>query len=129
MISEEGSWSCIITLNREYEMHGNLSTPTRTRFGPVITEKALLKIWIRRAQAAILSPHRDDSDFHAMGPEEIRQALDNDTQSLEFSKNTIEIEVHDPELVPLTFVDLPGKSSIPLCIKREAHHIHRVNSV
>ncbi|KAK7030461.1 hypothetical protein VNI00_014046 [Paramarasmius palmivorus] len=106
---EDGTWSSIIHLVRtECDARETALSTTRTQFGPEITDKNDLELWIRRAQAAILSPHRKETDFYGMSAEVITHVLKEDFRTVSFSKDTIEVEVRDPELVPLTFVDLPG---------------------
>ncbi|ESK90668.1 hypothetical protein Moror_4132 [Moniliophthora roreri MCA 2997] len=107
--NEELSWSSTVFLVRtEYDILGAARSTTRKQFGPIITDKGSLELWIRRAQAAILSPHRHETDFYDKSAEVIRHVLKEDLQVLSFSKDIVEVEVRDPELVPLTFVDLPG---------------------
>ncbi|KAK7030462.1 hypothetical protein VNI00_014047 [Paramarasmius palmivorus] len=100
MIPEGTEWSC--TINLKTTVGGLTSTQ---RFGPaLITDKNDVELWITRAQAAILSPERK-AEFKKMGAEELRRIMREDDR---FSKDVIEIEVRDPSLPPLTFVDLPG---------------------
>uniref|UniRef100_A0A0W0FIH9 Uncharacterized protein n=1 Tax=Moniliophthora roreri TaxID=221103 RepID=A0A0W0FIH9_MONRR len=100
------TWSCTINL----KVGANAGRPTSSqRFGPQrITDRGSVDLWIRRAQTAILSPHRSPAEFEDMSTDELRRILKEDNQTLSFSKDLIEIEVRDPKLPPLTFVDLPG---------------------
>ncbi|PPQ85696.1 hypothetical protein CVT25_002730 [Psilocybe cyanescens] len=109
MSSEANTWSCTIKLWRAFDRDGNnLAIPTTESFGPVIEDKSQVEIWIRRAQAAILSPHRPSSDFSSMTANELRN--NSDTEILPFSKNVVQIRVKDPNATDLTFVDLPDPS-------------------
>ncbi|ESK90666.1 hypothetical protein Moror_4130 [Moniliophthora roreri MCA 2997] len=105
------TWSCTIKLKTGANAGGTISSK---RFGPVrITDKEDVELWIRRAQTAILNLHRSSSDFEKMSAEDLRRVADDDKKQdnprmLAFSKDLIEVEIRDPELPPLTFVDLPG---------------------
>ncbi|KAH9475551.1 Interferon-induced GTP-binding protein Mx [Psilocybe cubensis] len=107
MSSDASSWSCTLSLSREFDKEGNrLSMPRIEPFGPVIEDKALLELWIRRAQSANLSPHRPMSDFYSMTEIELKN--NDDPEILPFSKNAIHIRLKDPNATDLTFVDMPG---------------------
>ncbi|KAJ2932036.1 hypothetical protein H1R20_g5061, partial [Candolleomyces eurysporus] len=64
-----------------------------------------VEIWLKRAQAAILSPNTKPEEFHAKTSDDIK-ALH--ASMLPFSLNTIELLVRDPDGTDLCFVDLPG---------------------
>jgi hypothetical protein len=86
-----------------------LTTPERVPFGPSITDKETVELWLRRAQASILCPHIDDhTEFYSKTLEELKNLMQ-DQNILPFSKNAIQIEVRDPALTDLSFIDLPGK--------------------
>ncbi|KAI3609262.1 hypothetical protein WG66_010616, partial [Moniliophthora roreri] len=108
---DSDTWSCTIKLKTGANAGGTISSK---RFGPVrITDKEDVELWIRRAQTAILNLHRSSSDFEKMSAEDLRRVADDDKKQdnprmLAFSKDLIEVEIRDPELPPLTFVDLPG---------------------
>ncbi|PBK68045.1 hypothetical protein ARMSODRAFT_292786 [Armillaria solidipes] len=109
MLSSSSTWSCTIYLNIKYGTDGSeLAIPDKFRFGPVITDKDAVEIWIRRAQAAILGRHRTKEDFSNMTAEELRSLATTDSQMLPFSKNIVQVELRDPQLTDLSFVDLPG---------------------
>lgn len=113
MSSDAIAWSCTLSLSREFDKEGNcLAIPTIEPFGSVIKDKSLLELWIRRAQAANLSPHRPMSDFYTMTDSELKSNAD--PEILPFSKNAVHIRLKDPNATDLTFVDMPGKfTSIP----------------
>ena len=116
MSSNAETWSCQITLRCLIDAKGQtFPTPERTLFGPPITDKQSVELWLRRAQAAILSPHVDHDDFYSKTLAELQEAMKSDQDVLPFSKNVIEVEVKDPELTDLSFIDLPGEThtSIP----------------
>jgi vacuolar protein sorting-associated protein 1 len=108
-------WSCKISLRRDSSADGS---PTACRpFGPPLTidQKPQVELWLRRAQAAILSPHRHPEEFHQMGRDEIARRYDIDTMMKKFSRDLIVMEIVDPEGGGcLSFVDLPGKESFLL---------------
>ena len=110
MSSNTETWSCQITLRYSIDRNGQAlpTGPERAVFGPPIPDKHSVELWLRRAQAAILSPHIDHTDFYSKTLEEL-QAMRNDPDVLLFSKNVIEVEVKDPELTDLSFIDLPGE--------------------
>ena len=94
------SWYC--TINLKITANGVTSSQ---RFGPErITEKEEVELWLTRAQAAILSPDRQ-MEFRDSDAEALRRIMKDDDR---FSNNVIEVEVRDPDLPPLTFIDLPG---------------------
>ncbi|KAK0501905.1 P-loop containing nucleoside triphosphate hydrolase protein [Armillaria luteobubalina] len=111
MLSSSPTWSCTIYLNVKYGIDGSeLAIPNRIRFGPLITNKDVVELWIRRAQAAILGYHRRaKEDFSNMTMEELRNLVTTDSEMmLPFSKNIVQVELRDPLLTDLSFVDLPG---------------------
>jgi len=99
----------MIEIRYEYNSAGETQTHILESFGPVIENKSHVELWIRRAQAAVLSPHRPRSDFLAMSESEIRENARTDTYILPFSKNVVQVSVKDPAATDLSFVDLPGK--------------------
>lgn len=111
MSSDVSSWSCSIEISYEYNADG---TPLGSRsigaFGPaLIGNKDAVELWIRRAQAAILSPHRSPSFFVNLTDAELRNNAKTDPDILSFSKNAVHVNVQDPEATDLSFVDLPGE--------------------
>ncbi|KAJ2920639.1 hypothetical protein H1R20_g16455, partial [Candolleomyces eurysporus] len=64
-----------------------------------------VEIWLKRAQAAILSPDTKPEEFHAKTSDDIKALR---ASMLPFSLNTIELLVRDPDGTDLCFVDLPG---------------------
>jgi hypothetical protein len=74
-----------------------------------MTDKDSMDIWLRRAQAAILSPHLPYQSFFSKSLEDLRSAMRTDTRMLKFSKNTICLDIMDPDATVLSFVDLPGE--------------------
>lgn len=70
-------------------------------FGDEITDPSEVELRIRRAQLAILNPSRMPEDFLCdthEGPSE-----------LTFSRDLITVEISGPNVVDLSFYDLPGE--------------------
>ena len=111
MSSSVSKWSCNISLRNEYDAQGNKhKAPLTKPFGSTITNKGEVEIWLRRAQAAILSPHRAPEYWYQLGRDEIQQFTRTDTDMLEFSRNVVVVLLEDPDATDLSFVDLPGAS-------------------
>jgi hypothetical protein len=118
MSSNADGWSCQITLRYSVDANGlNLTTPDRVSFGPLIIDKGSVELWLRRAQASILSPHMDRTEFYTKTLEELQDIMRTDQNVLPFSKNVIQVEVKDPELTELSFIDLPGKTRLHFAIR------------
>ncbi|KIY47098.1 hypothetical protein FISHEDRAFT_75009 [Fistulina hepatica ATCC 64428] len=107
MSSGGESWSCQISLRYDHDSKGVVLPEPRTEeFGPRLTSREDVELWLRRAQAAILSPHRSKEYFYNKETVDIRPGLD--SQRLSFSKNVVVVHLEDPSFTDLSFVDLPG---------------------
>ncbi|KIY48903.1 hypothetical protein FISHEDRAFT_58621 [Fistulina hepatica ATCC 64428] len=107
MSSGGESWSCQISLRYDHDSEGiALLEPRTEEFGPRLTTQADVELWLRRAQAAILSPHWSKEYFYNKEAIDIRPGLD--SQRLPFSKNAVVMHLQDPSFTDLSFVDLPG---------------------
>ena len=112
MSSNATSWSCQLFIRKRFNQQGvRVDGASNLPFGGVITDKKQVELWIRRAQAAVLSPHREHSDFVAMTEIELKATMKTDEKTLQFSKNVVVVKVKDPDATDLHFVDLPGLSS------------------
>ncbi|KAJ2932018.1 hypothetical protein H1R20_g5059, partial [Candolleomyces eurysporus] len=100
-----GTWSCTITLRFQYDDKGKPLKSGKEVSFPTIYNPKDVELWLRRAQAAILTPRADPQDFHNKSREELKglQAV-----MIPFSWNKVEVLVRDPEGADLSFVDLPG---------------------
>ncbi|KAF7305465.1 hypothetical protein HMN09_00799200 [Mycena chlorophos] len=98
------SWSCKISLRLDHNTDG--TEPLTVPFGGTITNRNEVELWLRRAQAAILSPHLAHDVFYTKTRAELADM--DDDQRLKFSHNSIVVEVNDPHLTDLSFIDLPG---------------------
>lgn len=81
-------------------------------FGPPIYNKAEVEDRIRRAQLAILNPHKSAASFLSQedGEDEVGISQDGQT-SLTFSMNCVSLAISGPDVADLSFVDLPGVCS------------------
>lgn len=77
-------------------------------FGHVIISKKNVELALRRAQVAVLNPHIDPADILKASAEALTKQRFTSKQSLDFSRDTICIDLEGPELTDLSFVDLPG---------------------
>ena len=104
-------WTCEIEIEWRYDAQHNELDPAnvkRTAFSPILFDKSRVELWIRRAQAAVLSPHRSWDDFTRMTPEQMRVSAKDDIDTLPFSRNTIHVTLRDPEATELSFVGWVG---------------------
>ena len=107
MRSTTDMWSCSISLKFGFDGDGKpIASPGIVPFGHKIHDRSSVDLWIRRAQAAILSPHHHHSEFLKKSKHALKEA---DPQRLQFSRNSVCIEINDPESPDLDFVDLPGE--------------------
>ncbi|TFK24431.1 P-loop containing nucleoside triphosphate hydrolase protein [Coprinopsis marcescibilis] len=108
MTKDPGPWSCTIKLRLEFQANGNqMLEPTTVVFAEV-QDPSEVELWLKRAQAAILSTTMAPGDFHNKTSAEL-QALQSATGVMAaFSFNTVEMYVRDPQGADLSFVDLPG---------------------
>lgn len=105
MSSNATTWSCKIKLRFDYDSSGGSAAQQKeVVFGPTITDKNAVDVWLRRAQAAILNPNLAPESFHRKSIQELK----NFTHSLKFSHNVVSIFIEDPSATDLSFVDLPG---------------------
>ncbi|KAF8635346.1 hypothetical protein AX15_000462 [Amanita polypyramis BW_CC] len=108
-MAQAKEWSCTITLRLEFDDNDNPYPSIRIEsFGPTLRDKSEVELWLRRAQAAILCPHLSSKEFHEKSKEDIENLRRRETNMREFSKNSIHVDVKDPEVTGLSFVDLPG---------------------
>ncbi|KAK7464108.1 hypothetical protein VKT23_006272 [Stygiomarasmius scandens] len=113
MSSSGTTWSCQISLRLKYNANGKPVDQQTISFSPLITNPAEVELWIRRAQAAILYPNRLPSEFKDKSEDDLRNLVRSgatlpDSKMLKFSKNMVLVELKDPGLTDLLFIDLPG---------------------
>ncbi|KAK3648380.1 hypothetical protein LTR56_007497 [Elasticomyces elasticus] len=108
-------WTCKISLHRShaytphtvadpndpgsYERWSHIETTEVVPFG-VVHEKHLLQDVLRRAQMAILNPGID--------PKAFKSGHSPTTMEVDFSPNTVSLQIEGPSLPDLSFFDLPG---------------------
>ncbi|KAF7290690.1 hypothetical protein MIND_01309300 [Mycena indigotica] len=106
MSSSTASWSCNISLRIDYDSRSSpRETPDTIPFGSTITNPADVEIWLRRAQAAILSYPCSHEELYTKTKEELRAE---DDQRPLFSKNSVVVDINDPDVTDICFIDLPG---------------------
>jgi hypothetical protein len=105
LLQSASTWSCQVVLRFHAQDDGKpLDAIREVKFGDTLTDKALVRERIRRAQKAILNPNKDSSFFLQ---EESNPSAAQPT--LSFSFNCVCIRVAGPDLPNLYFYDLPGK--------------------
>ncbi|KAG8832078.1 hypothetical protein FRC17_002087 [Serendipita sp. 399] len=98
--SKGGRWRCKISLIREVATEGpDGEATTRVLFGEEIFDRQSVCDRIKRAQVAILHPEVDPDEF--LGNYEY-------PRSKGFSSDAILVEITGPDVIDLSFVDLPG---------------------
>ena len=127
MSTSAKTWSCIISLIFEYDTNGSPKPREQHRFGPPITDKNAVDTWLRRAQAAILSPHLPIDSFINKTPEALTTMTKTDPDVLKFSKNTVHVDLVDPDATDLSFVDLPGKTNSTIILLTCLNSLVRFN--
>ncbi|KAI9058580.1 hypothetical protein FKP32DRAFT_1761408 [Trametes sanguinea] len=101
-------WSCQISIRWEFDDYGErLGETYEVLFGPRITLKADVEPLLRRAQAAILHGLMSDEELDQFAREGAK-SMGAAKKTLAFSRNTICVDLEGPDLVDLSFVDLPG---------------------
>jgi hypothetical protein len=101
MANKPGPWRCRIGIIREVDENGYaLPITEHIPFGPDIGSVDEVYERIKSAQQAILHPERDPSEFVD------RTVIDNRDGG--FSINSIVLDISGPNVVDLSFVDLPG---------------------
>lgn len=101
-----------MSLRLHTDKHGQ-PTPVRTvAFGAPISDPAEVAERIRRAQRAILNPSAKPKGF--------LNGDDEAAPEITFSRNCVSLEISGPDVVDLSFVDLPGRvaCSSPLVLAR-----------
>ena len=88
MRSTTGVWSCSISLQIEKD-----GRRTVIPFGSTIYNRSNVEIGIRRAQAAVLSPHRSETDFLKKAEQDLKTEVD--PERLQFSENSVR-QYHGP---------------------------------
>ncbi|KAF8519778.1 P-loop containing nucleoside triphosphate hydrolase protein [Hysterangium stoloniferum] len=96
-------WQCHISLRRG-------KNQGEVKFGPLITEKSTVEVMIKRAQLALLNPDVAYSDFVDLNIHTLVNGQPTFAQPkpLQFSSEVVVLDISGPDLVDLSFIDLPG---------------------
>lgn len=123
-------WTCQINIRRVEDTSGTpLSRPYEAEFGGPIHSLQMVEPMLRRAQLAAVNPdrdldeliHFDLANYDSQGKDGILPPVYPDQQS--FSRNVVAIELQGPDMLNLTFIDLPGKlesSTIKMSISKDS---------
>ncbi|KAF4597337.1 ASTRA complex subunit [Pleurotus pulmonarius] len=106
----EESWSCQISIRLEFDQNGKKTKQTKELpFGPRISgaNKGEVEIALRKAQYCNLNPGVAFQEVIDMDVEEFKQACQT-KELLPFSRNVVCIDLQGPDMVDLSFIDLPG---------------------
>jgi len=104
---EGARWSCQISLRISFDSNGNsLGEPHTIPFGEILYDSQIVEKRLLRAQAAILQ-------LPFMIEYSVEEFLQEDYEvptkhPVDFSRNVVRLDVSGPELVDVTFIDLPG---------------------
>jgi GTPase SAR1 family protein len=96
-------WRCEVALQYVVDKDGqSLGQPRTENFGDVIVDQSHVEERIRRAQRAILNPS-STAKRYLDGEED-----DGKMNELTFSHNRVLLRINGPDVVDLSFCDLPG---------------------
>jgi len=104
--TQDAVWSCQISLRFMYDAAGRqLEEPQVLRFGEILYCPADVERLLKKAQDAILQLPEEEihdvatylADQYVVSP-----------KPTGFSRNVVRLDVAGPELVDVTFIDLPG---------------------
>lgn len=99
-------WSCQISIRWEFTADGSIDENVReVAFSGKIQDKEEVELMLRRAQMAVLNPARKVGDFVDMP---VKQLKDFGKNGLQFSRNTVCVDLTGPDMTDLAFIDLPG---------------------
>lgn len=119
-------WSCQIKIRWEYDESDSsdkrLGEVKEADFGPCLTDKNQVELMLRRAQAAVLNPYISEEKFVEVSLERLKAPKADGGKPLLFSRNVVCIEITGPDLVDLSFVDLPGKQALQWCIPKRSSY-------
>lgn len=104
---DDAPWRCQITLRLTHDRNGlHLGEPETIPFGDVMTDSNVVEDRLKRAQAAILElPFSNDQSVEPFLASDYQPPA---KPRLDFSRNVVRLDVHGPDLVDVTFIDLPG---------------------
>jgi hypothetical protein len=107
----DAPWQCVVSLRFTTDSAGQpLGQARNEQFGDIIYDKAKVEERIRRAQRAILSPHKSRESFL----DDLSTADTVDPLQLKFSMNCVTLQISGPDVADLSFCDLPGMLSFAI---------------
>jgi len=107
MSNSDERWRCDIFLRFKYDSENLPLIKGETQditFGDTLYTREDVQDRVRRAQLAILNPDLDNPDF----PHSFLTSEPPPRSEMTFSRNTVVLRVSGPDIVDLSFVDLPG---------------------
>lgn len=107
MSNNDGDWRCDVYLRFKYDSHNRPligGQKPDMPFGSTLRTREDVQDRVRRAQFAILNPRLDDQEF----PGSFLTSELPKESAITFSRNIIVLKVSGPDIVDLSFVDLPG---------------------
>jgi len=97
-------WQCIVYLRFSHDrQHQSLEQVTNPQFGEVMYDRTEVEERIRRAQRAVLNPELPLDYFLNGGV----ATAENGPQTT-FTMNCVSLKISGPDVVDLSFCDLPG---------------------
>lgn len=124
-------WSCQIFIRWEFTADGSIDENVReVAFSGKIQDKEEVELMLRRAQMAVLNPALNIGEFVDMP---VKQLKDFSKNELQFSRNTVCVDLTGPDMTDLAFIDLPGMQKLTylsfnfelLCMTISRHHSER----
>lgn len=110
--SEVGEWNCQVKLRREVNDETRLPALDQREilFGELITDPQDVEAMLRRAQLAILNPSVESDKFVDLDVDALEgaEAPLGSKKQYSFSENLVILEIKGPNVLNLTFIDLPG---------------------
>lgn len=108
---ERGPWQCQVWLRIETDRDGNKMQAREEKFGPLLTNKADLEEMLRRAQLAILNPSLPSDTFVEFDTSSLKpgERPSGSHKQLQFSNNVVCLDLSGPDVIDLSFIDLPGE--------------------
>jgi hypothetical protein len=107
MSNSDDPWRCDVYLRFKYDSQNHPLAGGQKQdmpFGGSLYTREEVQDRVRRAQLAILNPKLDDPDF----PQSFLTSEPPSRSEITFSRNIIVLKVSGPDIVDLSFVDLPG---------------------
>jgi hypothetical protein len=123
-------WKCQISLRIMCDSAGTaLAEPQTIQFGGPLDDPKMVEKRLRGAQEAILRMCLDEKSIAEFLRDDY---VPNPAKNVGFSRNVVRLDVFGPDLVDVTFIDLPGiitnSNKVPLFIVSLRLGICRYNS-